>query len=965
MTTLAVTASLLATAGNPISANPIEIDLDDLRESGVAIPEGWTPGSAAAPSARPDVLGFEPNVGQTDEAVDYLGRGRGITYFLVDGDLVLDLPGQDPDDGGEAIRLDWRGAEDVDAVSGAEVGHDINYLFGSDPTAWRTGVRATDSVTYADVFPGIDIRYLGEKQTLRYDVLIDAGADPSAIELAIEGAAGVSIDAQGRLVIATERGRTLRFDAPETYQDIDGERISVDSSYTISDGIVGFELGDYDLAYALVIDPDLEYASYVGGTNDDDGQDLALADDGSVYVVGTSFTSGYPTTVGSYQQTNAGAEDGYVTKLSADGTTILWATYIGGTNNDYADHVDVDGNEPVVAGTTFSTNFPTTAGAHSTSRSGSRDIFVSRLTEDGTALTFSTYLGGSGTNDFIDDIELDAAGNVLLGGFTDSTDFPTSVGAYDTSSDGSAGWVGELSADGSTVTMATYLEGSTSTQDRVYGVERLGDGRIAVAGVASSTDFPTSAGAYDSTNNGGDDALLAIFDSGLTSLEYSTYLGGLSTDRSTAIGERGDGTIVISGRAGTGLPTTAGAFDTTHNGSNDMFLAAFDTDQTGTDQLVWLTYVGGSGSDLAFRLEVAPDDSILATGVTASTGLATAGAYDTTHNGGNDPFLAQVSSDGSSLDYFSYLGGTAAETGRAIEWDLSTGHIWIAGTTQSTDMATTPDAYSTTNAGSGDAYVVRFQHAFVVNSTADVVDQNLGDGLCDTGNLVGADPECTLRAAIQEINASSVLHTIVVPAGTYTLTIAGTGEDLAATGDLDIDTTISIVGAGSAMTLIDGNALGPRFPCQLGRKRCATGSHGDRWFGERCGWRCSHRQSFGLEHHHALGHRQQQRPWFWRWRPAGPRDLDRHRLAHHRQHLPGRGRWDVHQRRCDRRREHDRHELGYDCRRRRHLLGKCQRIADHDELHCVREQRKQWRGHQGRPARHAHERHRDCELGNE
>lgn len=351
-------------------------------------------------------LAFEVNEGQTDNRVDFLARGNGYAVFLTPGKAVLSLQAADDGSGSDAAmgQMAALGVQLVGADVGAsaegqeELEGKTNYFLGADPSQWRTDVSQFGSVKYAGVYPGIDQIYHGNESDLRYDFVVSPGSDPSQIRLNFEGADGLSIDADGNLVVSIA-GRTVVQHAPIVFQDIDGDRQPVSGQYVLQGGTeVAFSVGEYDASQVLTIDPTLTYSTYTGGTSSDVGQSIALDSAGNVYITGVTASSPFPTTTGVLDTSYGGSNDIFVTKLNAAGSARVFSTYIGGSGNDQGYGIAVDSSSDIyVSGYTTNTTFPTTSGAAQAAYGGGTfDAVVLKLSAAGSQLLYSTYFGGSG-----------------------------------------------------------------------------------------------------------------------------------------------------------------------------------------------------------------------------------------------------------------------------------------------------------------------------------------------------------------------------------------------------------------------------------------------------------------------------------------------------------------------------------------------------------------------------------------
>ena len=680
-----------------------------------ALPAGAKRRAADAYAKLP--LAFTPNAGQTDHSVRYYAQGAGYTFYFTDHKAVLALQ---KGHHGQALDLRFVGANPNAKLEAADRGTArVNYLTGSEH---HTNLPTYGQLIYRDLWPGIDMVFGGKGGKLNYEFRLRPGAKVSDISLAYAGAQGVSLGAGGALRIHTPLG-TLNDARPQTFQRIDGRRVPVDSSYALAGSSYGFSVGHHDRRQPLVIDPSLAYSTYLGGFSFDQGSGIAVDSAGAAYVSGLTVSTDFPTTAGafdtSYNNTGTfGEGDAFVTKLNPAGTGLAYSTYLGGSNIDQGFGIAVDSaGAAYLTGMTFSADFPTTAGAFDTSFNGTDqfpDAFVTKLNPAGTGLAYSTYLGGSlGDQGF--GIAVDSAGAAYVTGGTNSTDFPTTAGAFDTSATGSFigdAFVTKLNAAGSGLAYSTYLAGAGSS-----GIAVDSAGAAYVSGVANSTDFPTTAGAFDTSFNGGSfpgDAFVTKLNPAGTGLAYSTYLGGSLGDRGFGIAVDSAGAAYVTGGTNsTDFPTTAGAFDTSANGGGDAFVTKLNAAGSG---LAYSTYLGGSSGDQGRGCQatvngttcgIAVDSAGAAyvSGDTNSTDFpTTAGAFDTSANGGGDAFVTKLNAAGSGLAYSTYLGGSMTDAGAGIAID-STGAAYVTGFTGSTDFPTTAGAFDTSANGGTEAFV--------------------------------------------------------------------------------------------------------------------------------------------------------------------------------------------------------------------------------------------------------------------
>ena len=562
-------------------------------------------------------LSFVENVGQADASVKFSARGQGYGLFLTPTEAVLALNKPSAKDGERAVvRMKLLGANEAPKVSGREeLASKNHYFIGSDRAKWRTDVPSYARVQYGDIYPGVDLVYYGNQRQLEYDFVVAPGSDPRAIALGFEGVDSLEVDAAGELVLHTAGGE-VRQRKPFAYQETDGARREVAASYVLKgEREVAFELGQYDPARPLVIDPVLVYSTYLGGLNSDSGYGIAVDASGQAYVTGTTASDNFPVSASAVQKKRApypgraGAlySDAFVTKLNGAGTAVVYSTYLGGgiageigkgiavdaSGNAYVTGVTGGGN--VLAAKT--NDFPL-VNAFQTNFGGTDDVFVTKLNPTGSAILFSTYLGGNGS-DSGEKIAVNATGDAYVTGSATPASFPTTAGAFKSSGcDGCASqpanaFVTKFDTTG-TVEWST-LVGAGYAYD--IAVDAGGNSYITgfssfVIGTPTNTNspFPVTPGAYQTTS-GGLDAFVTKLNPFGSALVYSTYLGGgPQSDRGFGIAIDPDGNAYVTGQTqNAAFPVTPGAFDVSYNKLEDAFVVKLSAD--GSD-LLYGTFLG-------------------------------------------------------------------------------------------------------------------------------------------------------------------------------------------------------------------------------------------------------------------------------------------------------------------------------------------------------------------------------------
>lgn len=640
------------------------------RRSAAQWPSVPSPAAPAAAAARADVvygalpLAFEANRGQSDARVQFIARGHGYTLFLTSAETVLSLRrpaargrADDPESAASVVGVRLAGANPEAALSGLDqLTGASHYLIGRDPEQWRRDVPNYRAVKRTAVYPGIDVIYYGNQRQLEYDFVVAPYADPRRIALAFDGVEQVAVDDRGALRFRTPHG-DLEQRAPVIYQDLRGRRRVVDGRYVLQGpGRVGFEIASYDVTVPLVIDPVLTYSTYLGGNGNDSGLAVAVDAAGNAYVTGSTRSTNFPGAVGG----------------------------------------------PIQAGLR-----------------GSDDVFVAKLNAAGTALVYSTYLGGS-ASDVGRAIAVDAAGNAYVTGETNSPTLPGSgnipfplVGpiqaAYGLIGDA---FVAKLDPTGGALVYSTYLGGSGT--DRGDGIAVDGVGNAYVTGHTNSLNFPVvipfqvqngSPGSYD--------AFVSKVNAAGSALAYSTYLGGSASEYSIdggAIAVDSAGSAYVAGSTGSAnFPGAASSTiqPTLGGGTSDGFVAKFTPAGTG---LVYSTYLGGTGSDAVTGLALDPALNTYVVGSTDSSNFPTTAPLQASRNGlGSDAFVAKLNPAGGALAYSTYLGGSGDDIAYAVAVD-SAGLTYLSGWTNSANFPTSVPLQAQ-NSGSGEAFASQLDAA--------------------------------------------------------------------------------------------------------------------------------------------------------------------------------------------------------------------------------------------------------------
>ncbi|HJQ22604.1 MAG TPA: SBBP repeat-containing protein [Blastocatellia bacterium] len=692
-----------------------------------------TPAEHRASTLAAWPLGFEANCGQAQSDVKFLSRGAGCSFGFTPSEIILAFANAEPS-GATVLRMRCAGANrDIMPEGVAPRAGKMNYLIGSDPARWQTGVSTFAGVQYQAVYPGTDLVFYGNQRQLEYDFRLAPGADPRAIRLTFEGTRDVRLSAQGDLLLQTASGE-LRQPPPFAYQQAGGIKQAVACRYLINERReVTFQLGEYDARRPLVIDPVLAYASFVGA------QSSAIAVDaaGNVYLAGVAGPN-FVTTPGAAQAAFAsGFGDAFVMKLDRKGGDLIYATYVGGAGYDVVRGVAVDASGGVyITGYTSSLDFPTTPGAFSTAaRTPLGVAFVARLDASGARLSYSTYLGGSSSEVGVA-IALSAGGEAYVFGVTASADFPVTPQAFQKTRRGGLnpqsdidGFVARVSADGSRLIYATYLGGSDLEQG-LGGIAVDHAGQAYVTGMTRSADFPVTQGALQPAKSVGtcepetegaafpcEDLFVTKLSADGSSLIYSTYLGGKASEHAGGIAVDADGNAYVVGTTESeDFPVTKNAFQRKYQGGSDALVAKLSEDgQT----LKYATYVGGEDFDGGNAIAVDGAGNAYITGGTGSVRFPTTSDNLQATTDDFDPFITVLNGKGSAAIFSTYLGGHHYDNGAAMALD-AVGSIYVTGITLSGDFPVTRGALRTAFGGENgqDAFVFKVRFGPEITSAA-------------------------------------------------------------------------------------------------------------------------------------------------------------------------------------------------------------------------------------------------------
>jgi hypothetical protein len=591
---------------------------------------------------------------------------------------------------GLEFALRFEGARSV-VPEGEGKSEQVFHYHRGEPARWRENVPSWEAVVYRNLYEGIDLRVTGKRTGIKFEFIVAPGADWRQIRICYNGIQGLALRDNGWLEIRPGKGwAPITDDAPHIYQEIDGKRHAVEGRFALVDSKTWrFEiLGDFDPTRQLIIDPDLEWSTYLGGSREDIGYGIAVDGSGNIVVTGETYSTSWVS--GGFDTTLDGSFDAFVAKLSGQGAH-LWSSYLGGSDYDFGLAIAVDGSDNiVVTGDTTSSGW--ISGGFDTTFSGSFDAFIVKLSPQGAHL-WSTFLGGT-YYDYGNAIAVDASGDIVVTGGTVSSGW-VSGGMDTTYNGGGDAFVAKLSSSSAHL-WSTYLGGSN--EEYGHGVAVDGSGNIVVTGRTGSGGWVS--GGIDTIYNGG------LWDGFVAKLSpqsahlWSTYLGGTDWDCGLGIAVDGSGSVMVTGGTES-IGWVSGGFDTTYNGSyEDAFVAKLSS----SGAHLWSSYLGGSDWDDGQGIAVDGSGNIVVTGWTGSGGWVS-GGFDTTNDGNDDAFVVKLSQQGAHL-WSTYVGGSGWDEGNGSALDAS-GNIVVTGWTNSTGWVS--GGFDTTYNGYYDGFVAKIR----------------------------------------------------------------------------------------------------------------------------------------------------------------------------------------------------------------------------------------------------------------
>lgn len=659
-----------------------------------------------------DSLSFIPNSGLTNPMVQFFIRNRGDTWLFTNERIILVKNGKiEKTLSLDTIFSEMTGPTSVNA--GELQPGKVNFFLGQSESSWKRNIPTYDSIIYKNIYPGIHLTFKENNGLITPGITLSEDVNGNHLKYTLNGISDLENFFQGKTVQKSVKNSDSPLHQPD-YLSIQALSQISPKIKTNQSGASGntpvpgipYQRGNFS---------HLQYSSYFGGSSFEGDTSVCVDSEGYIYITGITSSLDIPVSSPAIESVyQGGSNDVFVTKLSPDGARLIYTTYIGGEDEDAEAGIAVDmkGNA-YLTGYTWSTKFPTTAGAFQLKNAGNGrlpknnggDIFVSKISPTGDSLVYSTYLGGS-LNDRGDAITVDERGNAYITGVSVSNDYPISNRAYQPMQHGSGDViVTKLNPEGNALIYSTFIGGNQA--ETGYDVAVDTQGYAYVTGVSWYTQFPTTSGTFQTTYGGGNtDAFAIKVNPEGTGLIYSTYLGGSAQDIGYAIAIDETGAAYITGITDSpDYPVTPEAYQSRKKGMNyDGFITKINPYG---DSLIYSTYLGGEDYDRFEAIVSDTNESVYVTGSTSSNDFpVTSDAFQKTNRGDSDIFFSSLDASG-LLTYSTYLGGSGTDIGYDIAMNTS-GSVYISGSSKSSDYLITKEAFQPSNKGDFDGVISVF-----------------------------------------------------------------------------------------------------------------------------------------------------------------------------------------------------------------------------------------------------------------
>lgn len=573
-----------------------------------------------------------------------------------------------------------------------------NYFIGNDSSKWVKNADQYAELKYENIYTNIDAHYYSKEGKFKYDYIVKPGGKAADIKVSYQGIQKLSINAQGQLIIHTDWGD---FTEETPYSYIQETKQEVPVQYALlNDSTFMFQAPTYTKNQTLIIDPySLCWSTFLGGATGYYSTDIEVSSNRELFVAGYCDNT-HPISTGIFQPVyGGGSADVFVSKLSSDGTSLIFSTFLGGNMYEVPRFLEVLQNGSIViTGWTKSLNYPTSIGAiQSNFNGGFMDLFVSKLSLDGANLLFSSFIGGS---DYEEPwaININSIDEVIIAGFTGSFDFPVTSGSFQTNFGGIDDvFIFRLNTNSNTLIFSSFLGGIG--QESIENMLSDLTGDIILSGVTSSSNFPTTVGSFQAGFNGVYDLYVSKISADGTLLLKSTLLGGTGQEHSVFMQINSASEIILTGRTSSAnFSVTPGVFQSTYAGFGDIYACKLSNDLS---NLLFSTYLGGTDWDFINSMTLDLSENILITGFTDSQNYPISiGAFQTTYGGNRDAIVSKLNTDGTNLIFSTYIGGSNSDLGNTCI-NTSTGGTLVVGLTRSANFPTISGAFQTLYGGLG------------------------------------------------------------------------------------------------------------------------------------------------------------------------------------------------------------------------------------------------------------------------
>ncbi len=752
---------------------------------------------------------FIPNAGQAAPEIRYIVRTPGLNAGFTATGAVFQL-------GQMTLRVHFARANPDPVIEGEQrLEAAANFLIGNRPQEWKTNLPTYQKILYRNLYPGIDMTYGGTGHRIKSEFLVAPGADPKQIRLEYLGVERLSIEPNGDLLISNGRAEA-REEAPVVFQNgmrIPGRYLLLDEhtagfeigpfdssqpllidpvlSYATYYGGTGMSdvtslavdtSGDLYVAgwteslnaqiaapiqasngggvdaFVAKLNPSgsaLLYATYIGGSGDDRAAGIAVDSSGEAYVAGSTASANFPV-VNAASSKLAGGHDAFALKINSVGNLLVYSTYLGGTNTDYGYAIAVDSSgNAYIAGDTLSANFPISSGAAQTNFGGDQNVFVTKLTSAG-AISYSTFLGGSGT-DHAGGIAADSSGNAYVAGGTTSTNFPVADAIQSTNGGGQDAFLTKLNSAGSQFLYSTYLGGNgggSGAPEEANAVAVDSSGNAYIAGTTNSTNFPVTAGAFQTQFTAVQDAFVAKVNPSGNGLAFSSLLGGSAFNWASGVAAGAGGILYVDGYTSSADFPIVAATQGVFGGLYDAFVSVFTANGS---SLSFSTYFGGSGSDSANALAVDSSGNIYLGGQTSSVDLATANSIQATNAGNPVGWMARIGVTTVLTPQLPAVIGVTPTSGSGNSANFTAQFSDPAGISALASTTVLVNTTASSNYGCQVTYSVTTNQFALANDVA-----STGSSLVNPGGGNGQNDQCTLNGSGSYITESGNTLTMVI-----------------------------------------------------------------------------------------------------------------------------------------------------------------------------------------------------------